>query len=67
LTVIAPPITQPTRNPDVAREYIDVWLSCGHRRWLYPADEAPAAFDALWRRLDSLGALAGARRIGAAP
>jgi hypothetical protein len=57
---IAPPITRPTRNPDVAREYIEVSLTCGHRRWLYPADETPAAFDALSRRLDALARLAGA-------
>jgi hypothetical protein len=55
---VAPPVTRPTRNPDVAREYIEVSLSCGRRRWLYPADEAPAAFDALSRRLDALVRLA---------
>jgi len=59
-TTVAPPITRPTRNPDIAREYVEVSLSCGRRRWLYPADAMPAVFDALSRRLDALAGLAGA-------
>jgi hypothetical protein len=60
-TTVAPPITRPTRNPDVTREYIDALLSCGHRHSLYPADEEPVAFRELLRRLHAIAGLAGVR------
>ena len=58
-TTAGPPITRPTRNPDVARAYIDASLSCGHHRSLYPADEEPPPFRALLRRLNAIARLAG--------
>lgn len=57
-TTTSPPIVRPTRNPDMAREYVEVHLRCGNRRSLYPADAEPPAFAALVRRLDAIAGLA---------
>lgn len=57
-TTVSPPITHPTHNPDLAREYIAVALTCGHRRSLYPVDAEPATFSALVRRLNAIARLA---------
>ena len=46
------PITRPPRNPDAARRFIVVRLTCGTRRTEYAGD-APPAFAALFARLDS--------------
>ena len=55
---IAPPITRPTGNPDMARHYVEARLRCGARRSLYPADAEPADFHALFTRLTALAKLA---------
>ena len=47
------PITRPPRNPDAARHFIVVRLTCGTRRAEYAGD-APPAFAALFARLDSV-------------
>jgi hypothetical protein len=60
-TTVSPPITHPTHNPDLAREYVAVALTCGHRRSLYPVDAEPPAFSALLRRLNAIARLAEAR------
>jgi len=60
-TTAAPPITRPTRNPDMAREYIEAHLQCGAKRSLYPADAEPAPFRELHRRLATIAKLAGTR------
>lgn len=46
------PITRPPRNPDAARRFVIVRLTCGTHRAEYAGD-APAAFAALFSRLDS--------------
>lgn len=60
-TTTPPRITRPTRNPDVAREYLAVHLTCGVKRSLYPADAEPAPFHALLARLASIARNAAAR------
>ena len=60
-TTAAPRITRPTRNPDMAREYVEAHLQCGARRSLYPADAEPEPFHELYRRLTNIATLAGAR------
>ena len=57
----APPITRPTRNPDMARHYIEAHLRCGAKRLLYPADAEPGDFHALFTRLTALARLASSR------
>ncbi|MFL5563427.1 MAG: hypothetical protein ACJ79K_18325 [Gemmatimonadaceae bacterium] len=57
-TTKSPPITRPTRNPDLAREYVEVHLRCGSHRALYMADAEPPAFAALVRRLNAIIGLA---------
>lgn len=57
----SPAITRPTRNPDIAREYIDASLTCGRHHLLYPADEEPAAFSQLLLRLEAVAGLASRR------
>ena len=49
----APPITRPPHNPDAARHFVLVRLTCGTRRAEYAGD-APAAFTRLLARLDSV-------------
>lgn len=58
---IAPRITRPTRNPDMAREYVEAHLRCGTKRSLYPADAEPAAFHELFTRLTAVAELAARR------
>jgi hypothetical protein len=60
-TTIAPKITRPTRNPDMARHYVDAHLQCGTKRSLYPADTEPAPFHELFTRLAAVADLAAAR------
>ena len=60
-TTRAPRITRPTRNPDMAREYVEAHLRCGTKRSLYPADAEPAAFHELFTRLTAVAALAARR------
>jgi len=60
-TTLAPKITRPTRNPDVAREYVEAHLQCGSRRSLYPADAEPPAFHELITRLNAVADLAARR------
>ena len=57
----APRITRPTRNPDMAREYVEAHLQCGTKRSLYPADAEPAAFHELITRLATVAALSARR------
>ena len=56
-----PRITRPTRNPDMARRYLEVHLRCGTKRSLYPADAEPVAFHELLTRLSAVAELAVAR------
>jgi hypothetical protein len=58
---VAPRITRPTRNPDMAREYVEAHLRCGTKRSLYPADAEPAAFHELFTRLTAVAELAARR------
>ena len=60
-TTIAPRITRPTRNPDMARHYVEVHLRCGVKRSLYPADAEPTEFRELFSRLSALARSAAAR------
>ena len=60
-TTTAPRITRPTRNPDMARHYLEVHLRCGTKRSLFPADAEPAAFHELLTRLTAVAQLAAAR------
>ena len=60
-TTTAPRITRPTRNPDVAREYLEVHLQCGVKRSLYPADAEPAPFHELFSRLTNIARSGAAR------
>lgn len=60
-TTVAPRITRPTRNPDMAREYVEAHLRCGTKRSLYPADAEPAAFRELFARLVAVAELAARR------
>ena len=60
-TTTAPKITRPTRNPDMARRYVEAHLQCGTKRSLYPADAEPAAFQELMTRLTAVAELAGSR------
>jgi hypothetical protein len=58
---IAAPIARPTRNPDMARHYVEAHLRCGTKRSLYPADAEPADFHTLFSRLAALARLASSR------
>ena len=60
-TTTAPRITRPTRNPDMARHYLEAHLQCGTKRSLYPADAEPAAFHELITRLTAVAGLAAGR------
>lgn len=40
----APAVRRPIRNPDFAREYIEVTLTCGRKRAEYVAGAEPAVF-----------------------
>lgn len=42
--LLPPVIRRPTRNPDAAREFVEVALSCGRKRAEYASGAAPAAF-----------------------
>ena len=53
-TTIAPRITRPTRNPDMARHFLEVHLRCGAKTSVYPADAEPAAFHELFTRLTAI-------------
>lgn len=53
-TTTARPITKPTRNPDMARHFVEVHLRCGTKGALYPADSEPAAFHELFERLGAI-------------
>ena len=60
-TTTAPRITRPTRNPDMARHYLEAHLQCGTKRSLYPADAEPAPFHELITRLTAVAGLAAGR------
>ena len=60
-TTTAPRITRPTRNPDMARHYLEAHLQCGTKRSLYPADAEPASFHELLTRLTAVAGLAATR------
>ena len=49
-----PMIRRPTRNPDAAREFIEVTLTCGRKRAEYAAGAAPAAFSEYLALLDAV-------------
>ena len=53
-TVPSPRIVRPPANPDAAREFIEVKLTCGSHRAEYVADGAPAAFADLFALLSVL-------------
>jgi hypothetical protein len=53
-TTTARPITKPTRNPDMARHFVEARLRCGTKSALYAADNEPAAFHELFARLTGI-------------
>jgi hypothetical protein len=46
--------THPTRNPDAARQYIEVHSACGAKHVEYATGEAAPAFRDLYTRLETL-------------
>jgi len=60
-TTTAPRITRPTRNPDMARHFLEVHLGCGAKSAIYPADAEPAPFHELFSRLTAIAERAAPR------
>ena len=46
--------TRPTRNPDAAREYIELHSACGTKHVEYASGEGAPVFRELYSRLDTL-------------
>jgi hypothetical protein len=46
--------TRPTRNPDVARQYIELHSACGAKHVEYASGEGAPAFRELYTRLEAL-------------
>jgi hypothetical protein len=46
--------TRPTRNPDAARQYIEIHSACGAKHVEYVSGEGAPVFRELYTRLDAL-------------
>ncbi len=46
--------TRPTRNPDAARDFIELRSACGSKHVEYPGGEGPPPFRELYRELERL-------------
>jgi hypothetical protein len=46
--------TRPTRNPDAARQYIDLHSACGAKHVEYASGEGAPVFRELYTRLDAV-------------
>jgi hypothetical protein len=46
--------TRPTRNPDAARQFIELQSACGSKHVEYAAGEGAPAFNDLYARLEAL-------------